>query len=787
MQSDKIIMGFCMNFPFRGGNMNDKRFNICILAATITDLFSGDLVRGAISAARRLDVNLTVMPGKYLGIQDLFNKYDAFYEYQYGVLFNYAAEAKFDYIIAPVGTIAYAYNKELKKQFLDTFAGTPVLCVAADIDGYDCLGFDNRSGIEKAIDYLAGEGKKHIGILAGNAKNSECIERYEAYMAGLKRNGLEFKESYLMYCDMSYECKKEAELLVEQNPELDAIICINDVIASIAYNVIKERGKKVGSDIAVVGFDDQDFAKKLDPPLASVKADAYSLGIASVERAYNYLAGIKDERHLVETTFIARESCFGKDHNSAGTSLCGNDAGVIDASPQMFTGHTHLENIFIRDSLMFGGDLKKSYADILKRLVDIGALTSYLYILEKPIVHEYGKDYPKDVNWLFKSYSYGQDSANIPESAQKIKTPEVFDNIVLVNDRARILIAADLFSAETQYGLALLEPADDEFINELELITYQLSSAVRTLDILGDLKKLLTDTRLALAMVNDYNYIYSIDKATGSYLEYARDKMDNDFSVTNKGSNFFADFAKNCRANVFKEDQPLFWNMFDRESFLERIDSGDLFNFDFRIAKSEALIYYRLKTIIGKDENAGTVFIGLTNIDRQKKRELAMQAEMFRDSLTGVKNKSAYKDTERKFDSFITEGICEEFSVFVFDLNDLKVVNDTLGHDAGDRYLQMGCSLICQAFKHSPVFRIGGDEFVAILKGSDYKDRKDLKAALKERIEANNQSGGVVMAVGSADYQPDIDICVLDVFKRADREMYTDKRRLKELKKLHNQ
>ena len=107
--------------------MDKQRFNVCILSATLTDVFSNELVKGAVAAARRLDINLTIMPGKYLGIQHFNDRYEAYYEYQYNVLFGYAAKARFDYIIAPVGTIAYASNSELKKNFLDSFEGTPVL------------------------------------------------------------------------------------------------------------------------------------------------------------------------------------------------------------------------------------------------------------------------------------------------------------------------------------------------------------------------------------------------------------------------------------------------------------------------------------------------------------------------------------------------------------------------------------------------------------------------------------------------------------------------------------
>ena len=219
--------------------------------------------------------------------------------------------------------------------------------------------------------------------------------------------------------------------------------------------------------------------------------------------------------------------------------------------------------------------------------------------------------------------------------------------------------------------------------------------------------------------------------------------------------------------------------MFSKESFIKRINNGDLFGFDYRYEKGDVFKYYRLKTIVGTDENEGTVFIGVTDIDAQKRREIEMKAALFKDSLTGVKNKSAYSNTEKKMNALIKENICEDFSVFVFDLNDLKKINDNFGHDEGDKYIRSGSSLICKTFKHSPVFRIGGDEFACILKDSNYENRVQLKNQIKEQVEYNKQHGGVVIAVGSADYVPNKDNCLLDVFKRADKEMYEDKKRLK--------
>ena len=167
---------------------------------------------------------------------------------------------------------------------------------------------------------------------------------------------------------------------------------------------------------------------------------------------------------------------------------------------------------------------------------------------------------------------------------------------------------------------------------------------------------------------------------------------------------------------------------------------------------------------------------------QQNANELGMLA--FRDSLTHVKNKAAYdKAVENLNDKIIDKQA--EFALVMIDLNSLKLVNDLYGHEKGDIYITGSCSIICMIFDHSPVFRIGGDEFLVILENTDYKFRDQLMAALKSSVEGNitkidcNPWEKFSMAAGIAVYNPDIDKDVSTVFKRADKSMYTNKQRMK--------
>ena len=149
------------------------------------------------------------------------------------------------------------------------------------------------------------------------------------------------------------------------------------------------------------------------------------------------------------------------------------------------------------------------------------------------------------------------------------------------------------------------------------------------------------------------------------------------------------------------------------------------------------------------------------------------------DPLTGVKSKHAFLLKQKQIDASIEGGDADAFAVVVCDVNGLKVINDTLGHKAGDEYIIKASRMICDIFQHSPVFRTGGDEFVVILTGRDYLIRKELVLALHDRSVEHISTKEVVVSGGLSDYRPGEDANFHDVFERADALMYEEKNLLK--------
>lgn len=153
------------------------------------------------------------------------------------------------------------------------------------------------------------------------------------------------------------------------------------------------------------------------------------------------------------------------------------------------------------------------------------------------------------------------------------------------------------------------------------------------------------------------------------------------------------------------------------------------------------------------------------------------------DATTGIGNKTSYlemiekiqKNRHREFD---------EYAVVAMDLNLLKKTNDTYGHECGDILLKEASRYICRVFAKSPVFRTGGDEFVAILYTDDYRSREELlrqfESGMNYPVEGIPETV-LSIAFGMAEYSaenPNYE----SVFELADERMYRKKTEMKMLR-----
>ena len=165
--------------------------------------------------------------------------------------------------------------------------------------------------------------------------------------------------------------------------------------------------------------------------------------------------------------------------------------------------------------------------------------------------------------------------------------------------------------------------------------------------------------------------------------------------------------------------------------------------------------------------------------NKDKKDQLERVSDKaYRDDLTQVGNKNAYLKKVNDLNRSIEKG-AGKFAIAMIDLNNLKYINDTFGHEAGDIYINGSCEIVTRTFTHSPLYRVGGDEFVVVLMGEDYRNRDELVSRVREDFIKSYQNTRVppperyAASVGIAVYAEGDTVDT--VFKRADQAMYAEK------------
>lgn len=186
--------------------------------------------------------------------------------------------------------------------------------------------------------------------------------------------------------------------------------------------------------------------------------------------------------------------------------------------------------------------------------------------------------------------------------------------------------------------------------------------------------------------------------------------------------------------------------------------------------------------VTGDDEIATLTAALNTAVEAVHKNVDYVSLQAYQDELTKVKNYNAYRLKVRALNDEIQLDIAS-FAVVMIDMNKLKILNDEYGHEKGNFAIVMMAKTICDIFKHSPVYRVGGDEFVVILENEDLQNMESLLPKLDPFLMDRDMKSQtpwmqVAFSIGASRYLPHIDTSYNDVFARADAKMYACKKAL---------
>jgi diguanylate cyclase (GGDEF)-like protein/PAS domain S-box-containing protein len=172
----------------------------------------------------------------------------------------------------------------------------------------------------------------------------------------------------------------------------------------------------------------------------------------------------------------------------------------------------------------------------------------------------------------------------------------------------------------------------------------------------------------------------------------------------------------------------------------------------------------------------GIIGFAIDITDRRRAEE-SVRALSLVDELTGLSNRRGFFALAGQQLKIAARSKTRLLLIFA-DVDELKIVNDTAGHAAGDQLLRDAGRLFRETFRDSDIIaRIGGDEFVALMIAADSAEQERILPRLRKKIAARRARIPLSLSIGAAEYNPESPCSLEELINRADQMMYEEKRR----------
>ncbi|MEI7035075.1 LacI family DNA-binding transcriptional regulator [Streptomyces pratensis] len=172
---------------------------------------------------------------------------------------------------------------------------------------------DNFDGARAAVEHLASRGRRQVATITGRLEVYGAQRRLDGYRAAVSAAGLAPDERLIAPADFTEEGGARAmRRLLERRPALDAVFAASDVMAAGARQVLREAGRRIPEDVALIGFDDSAVARHMHPALTSVRQPIEEMGQRMAELLLDEIAGRAPDAEsptvVLPTELVVRDS-----------------------------------------------------------------------------------------------------------------------------------------------------------------------------------------------------------------------------------------------------------------------------------------------------------------------------------------------------------------------------------------------------------------------------------------------------------------------------------------------
>lgn len=765
-----------------------RHLNIGFFSSMINNKYEQSITKGIIEASKEIDANVIMFPGRYICDVDKSLKSSEF-DYQYNTIFSYADPSILDVLIVSIETIGNTADKQIKLDFLKKFNKIPIVTLNMKDENYSSISVDNVTGLKDGINHIIKEhGKTKIGFVSGSLTNADANERLETYKNTLIENGIPINDNLITYGNFSIRSHKAIEKLLDNNPDIEAIVFANDQMAICGYEIMKNRKIEIGRDILVMGFDNSVEAQYLTPSLTSVECEATNLGYYAVLECENFIKTQKPLHKTVTSSLVIRNSC-------------GCPSRIISSKllPELAACQLSADLICdILSNYMFGKDrvFKDTEKVAIKYKTFIQKLLKYLELLsgntELLELHALEKE-------ILVSYETTLDYDFFNATDENIQI-----NILTV-------IRKHLLSV-FKNNEDLLRKTDDIFVDLISIATIQyLKFKDKKYDNTNVLSENVNDIIKKLVCVNENIYLYykevllkisEVNFKSAYIYKYIKSicHFENmDWHTPDKISlvaymNRDGIFC-NCTEEIIMSSKKVLKNEYLPQNERYNLVICPLYTGDYQygvlVCELDQDYFYLLPSLSSQLSAAMRIASLIENqnkIQHQLERTLEHIKENNNkldfisksDELTGIYNRRGFYDiTGTAISSIVNEG---KNAIFVFaDLDSLKQINDVYGHEDGDFAIKSAATILKDCFRASDIVgRIGGDEFAVFAITDMTNCTEYFKSRMENISKAFNSNSGkpYIVHLSAGIYEFKCSACteISEIVARADSLLYEEKK-----------
>lgn len=740
--------------------MGKKRKTIGVLVGGVLNSFSENITRGVSKMCQELDYNMVVFPGKYIN-RDLSSNYDLMYEYQNNTCFEYPAACDIDGLIIAAGSIGSHSTEEGVLRFLEKYENIPFVLVASQFGDYVNISYDNYSGVKEGITYMIKEcGCKKICMIGGKSTNTDAKERKEAFIETLNEYGMPYSEKQFVEGTLARTSFSACRKLLDRNPDVDGIFCVNDDTALALYDVMEERGLVPGYDIKVMGYDNTMESMKADPAIATVNADMNRLGQEALIHLDKMMKGEKVESLTLPASFLPRKS-LGLNAESDDTDeerRTFNQIFISYIGIKSVVEVEYLYSIFsrmisyLKNTVNYSGTYSNNdFQDLINALLSTRALDFcdselLLRYFEKIRIEAENRLSIKNINSLLRLYNMlytrilrYQDK--FQEEQKKGALEFSYEMKVFIMNTLRFAGANDMAYNKMVDYLKWLN------INNAHIYIFE----EEIIHLFGEKFYLPDDVMLKVRLRNGKTISIADSKQKHNTHSILREAVDG------------SDRGDFILLPLFAEEKQYGFMVCDLTEEMYR-------NSEFVASQMSSVA----KIISVMRENARIQNQLEEHLYTLRENNIQLDTISKSDALTGIYNRRGFMEIGRNFLHDSESNVV----VAYIDMNNLKIINDRYGHEQGDWSLMSIANLLHSTVgDNGIVARLGGDEFALMVAGTTSSDFKnDLNEAFDEFNSKSTKPYLVTVSVGTVTVNPSLDVKLESALSAADAELYTAKR-----------